>query len=80
MSEAVPSKVPVFDEDNIVFSFGAISDTHINSTTNAYAQKLVNALNQMKAKASEKDPDGLDAVVVAGDLTDQPSATATQIL
>lgn len=80
MSEAVPSKVPVFDEDNIVFSFGAISDTHINSTTNAYAQKLVNALNQMKAMASEKDPDGLDAVVVAGDLTDQPSATATQIL
>ena len=80
MSEAVPSKVPFFDEDNIVFSFGAISDTHINSSSNAYAQKLVNALQQMKEKAAEKDPNGLDAVVVAGDLTDQPSATATQII
>ncbi len=79
MSSAGP-KMPVFDEENIVFSFGAISDTHINSATNSYAQKLTSALTQFQAKASEKDPDGLDAVVVAGDLTDQPTSTATQIV
>ena len=74
-----PAKSDVFDEKKIVFSFGAISDVHINSTTNAYATKFINALNQLKTRASAKDADGLDAVVVAGDLTDQPSATQAQI-
>ena len=71
-------KTDVFDENHIVFSFGAISDVHINSTTNAYAQKFTGALNQLKTRASVKDADGLDAVVVAGDLTDTPSQAYAQ--
>jgi len=78
MSEAVPSKTPIFDEDNIVFSFGAISDTHINDPANAHAKKLTSALTQLQVKASEKDANGLDAVVVAGDLTDQPTNLTSQ--
>ena len=78
MSEA-SGKTDVFEENHIVFSFGAISDVHINSTTNAYATKFINALNQLKTRAAANDPDGLDAVVVAGDLTDQPQSTQVQI-
>lgn len=70
-----------FDENHIVFSFGAISDVHINSSSrsNAYSAKFISALSQLKTRAAEKDPDGLDAVVVAGDLTDQPASTQAQI-
>ncbi len=78
MSEA-SGKTDVFEENHIVFSFGAISDVHINSTTNSYATKFINALNQLKTRAAANDPDGLDAVVVAGDLTDQPQNTQVQI-
>ena len=73
-----PGKSDVFDENNIAFSFGAISDTHITGTTNAYAQKFTAALRQLRDRAAAKDADGLDAVVVAGDLTDSPGATQTQ--
>jgi hypothetical protein len=78
MSET-SGKTDVFEENHIVFSFGAISDVHINSTTNSYATKFINALNQLKTRAAANDPDGLDAVVVAGDLTDQPQNTQVQI-
>ena len=76
-----PAKSDVFDEKKIVFSFGALSDVHINnsSESNQYSQKFINALNQLKGRAAENDTDGLDAVVVAGDLTDQPSSTQAQI-
>ncbi|MBR1575917.1 MAG: metallophosphoesterase [Bacteroidales bacterium] len=69
----------VFDESQVVLSFGAISDTHINSASNAYATKFTNALQQLKDRAAVLDPDGLDMVVVAGDLTDQPTSTQAQI-
>ena len=71
-------KTDTFDPYNIVFSFGAISDTHINSTTNAHAQKFTGALRQLSARAAERDEDGLDAVVVAGDLTDSPGYAESQ--
>ena len=71
-------KSPDFDEDNIAVSFGAISDTHINGTATMPAEKLVKALNQLKTLAAVKDADGIDAVVVAGDLTDTPSQTQSQ--
>ena len=77
MSES-SGKTDVFDPTRIVFSFGAISDVHINSPSNAYAQKFISALNQLKSRAAEKDTDGLDAVVVAGDLTDTPSQAYVQ--
>ena len=74
-----PGGSDIFDEEHIVLSFGAISDVHINSTSNTHAQKFISALNQLKVRAAEKDTDGLDAVVVAGDLTDQPQSTQVQI-
>lgn len=60
----------VFDETNIVFSFGAISDTHVNGDNTIPAQKFKSALEQLKAKAAENDADGIDAICVAGDLID----------
>lgn len=70
-TEADPT---IFDENNIVISFGAISDTHIQK--NSYAEKegdyckplLRQAIDSLMAQASIHDKDGLDAVVVAGDL------------
>lgn len=71
-------KTDVFDEGHIVFSFGAISDTHVSGTSNDSGKKLTSALRQLKSKAQEKDEDGLDAVVIAGDLTDTPGSASTQ--
>ena len=67
-------KATSFDENNIVLSLGAISDTHIG---NGYGSetKLTKALTQLKNRAAEKDADGLDAVMVVGDLVN----TATTI-
>ena len=74
-----PAKSDEFDPSQVVLSFGAISDVHINSTSNAYADKMRSALQQLKSKASETDSDGIDGIVVAGDLTDQPASTRAQI-
>ncbi len=55
-----------FDEDNIVVSFGAISDIHITgSATSAASQKYENALQLLKKYAGGK----LDAVTIAGDIS-----------
>ncbi|MCQ2770505.1 MAG: hypothetical protein MJ236_01735 [Clostridia bacterium] len=61
-----------FDEDNIVFSFGAISDVHIanNNDNDEASQKFLSALKQLKEKAAEQDKDGIDAIFTAGDLID----------
>ncbi|MBQ0010262.1 MAG: metallophosphoesterase, partial [Ruminococcus sp.] len=60
----------VFDETNIVFSFGAISDTHVDGANTIPAQKFKSALEQLKARAALHDADGIDAICVAGDLID----------
>ena len=55
-----------FDEDNIVMSFGAISDIHINGTVGGYnCNKYNNALTLLKKYAGGK----LDAVTIAGDIS-----------
>ena len=77
MSEA-STRTDVFDETQIVFSFGAISDTHIQGTSDAPAAKLKSALNQLKTCAAAHDADGLDAVLVAGDLTQTGSSVYAQ--
>ncbi len=61
-----------FDENNIVLSFGAISDIHITGNGNAddAESKFRAALNQLKAEASKHDKNGLDAVTAAGDIAD----------
>ena len=65
-----------FDENNIVLSLAAISDTHIGNSYGSEA-KLTSALTQLKNRAAEKDADGLDAVMVVGDLVN--TATNSQI-
>lgn len=68
-STVTPTKPVVsFDEDNIVLSFGAISDIHLER--GGSIQKFQNALQQLGQKASENDKDGLDAVVVVGDIVE----------
>ena len=65
-----------FDESSIVLSLGVVSDVHINTGLPVTSQKWESALKQLSAKASEMDPDGLDGVLVAGDLIDYPNEKA----
>ena len=65
-----------FDENSIVLSVAAISDVHIGNGYGSEA-KFTSALNQLKNRAAEKDPDGLDGVMVVGDLVN--TATNSQI-
>ncbi len=57
-----------FDEENIVLSFGAISDVHIEMGEAANKANFTKALNTLLDFAEADDGDGLDAVVVAGDM------------
>ena len=58
-----------FDADNIVLQFAAVSDVHV--ARNAAAKDRVqSALQQLKEAALLYNDKGLDAIVVAGDLTD----------
>ncbi len=55
-----------FDEDNIVVSFGAVSDVHINANaTDSNAQKYIKALQLLKKYSGNK----LDAITIAGDIS-----------
>lgn len=65
-----------FDESSVVLSVGVVSDVHINTGVPETSRKWKNALLQLGMKASESDPDGLDGVLVAGDLIDYPSDPA----
>ena len=62
----------VFDENNIVLSFGAISDIHLTANGNGddSESKFRAALAQLKTQAAKHDKDGLDAIAVAGDIAD----------
>ena len=55
-----------FDEDNVILTFGAISDIHINNVVGGYnCNKYDKALQLLKKYAGGK----LDAVTIAGDLS-----------
>ncbi len=54
-----------FDADNIVLQFAAVSDIH----TSTNANRVQSALQQLKDAALLYTSKGLDAVIVAGDLT-----------
>lgn len=64
-----------FNSNKVVLSVAALSDVHINTGTSAPSNKFVKALNQLKAKAAEDDPDGIDGVLIAGDLIDTPNSS-----
>ncbi|MBR1926325.1 MAG: metallophosphoesterase [Bacteroidales bacterium] len=65
-----------FDESAVVLSVAAVSDVHINTGLPVTSSKWESALKQLSAKAAESDPDGLDGVLVAGDLIDYPNDPA----
>ena len=60
-------------EDRVVLSLGVVSDVHINTGIPMTSEKWTSALNQLAAKAAENDADGLDGVLVAGDIIDYPN-------
>ena len=63
---------PKFDASNIVFSFGVLSDWHIKQDAEPERdnrEKLISALNQLRARAEQDDPQGLSLLIAAGDLT-----------
>lgn len=64
-----------FNSKKVVLSVAALSDVHINTGTTAPSTKFVKALNQLKAKAAEDDQDGIDGVLIAGDLIDTPNSS-----
>ena len=76
--EALRELSPVFDESKIALSLAAISDVHIEGSSDAYANKFTAALNQLKAKAAENDANGIDGVLVAGDLIQKAEVTMAQ--
>lgn len=58
----------IFDEENIVTSFGAISDIHIGDTARSEPQYRT-AVATLRKMAMINDSDGLDAININGDLT-----------
>lgn len=71
-------KVKAFNENDVVASFGVMSDTHLDKGTNMPATKLFNAFTQLKTEASKHDKDGLDGILIAGDLI-QNACNTTEI-
>lgn len=76
--EAPRELSPVFDESKIALSLAAISDVHIEGASDAYANKFTSALNQLKVKAAESDANGIDGVMVVGDLIQRAEITMAQ--
>ena len=66
-------KTPVFDEKQIVASLAMLSDTHIGNGYGSEA-KFTEALRQLGSHAAIHDIDGLDGVVIVGDVTDANNA------
>lgn len=63
-------KTDKFDANDIVLSFAALSDVHCQNGQNMPTNKFYNALNQLKDYAIKSgDKNGIDAVMIAGDLT-----------
>ena len=71
-----PTVVP-FDEENIVLSFGAISDTQHKYTGIDTLSKFASALSQLDILAMEAS-DGLDAILFVGDLVQSAQTTQVQ--
>lgn len=62
----------VFDTTKVLYSFGILSDTHINDCNDRNCKgKLKCAFEQLKALALKTDSDGIDGVMIAGDLIDR---------
>ncbi len=67
-------------ETKIVCSFGVLSDTHIDATNGQNCEdKLRKAFAQLKVQAGKDDADGLDGVLIAGDLINYGGYLDTQL-
>lgn len=65
----LPEQSGAFDENNIVFSFGALSDLHVKKTMwDSNVAQIYAAFDQLLEAARKHDADGLDALALAGDL------------
>ena len=72
----MPVKSSTFDEDNIAFSFGAVSDVHVKKTMwESNVAQIYAAFDQLLAEAKKGDADGLDALSIAGDLISNTEKT-----
>ncbi len=68
---------PGFDEDDVVFTFGAISDIHLEKNSSyGTEQKFVNALNQLLAFTDERGG-FLNAVAIVGDVCETKEQIST---
>lgn len=67
-----------FDEDNIVLSFGALSDIHITGASRE-TNKFRASINQLIAEAAKHDANGLYAIAIAGDIADTGKTSQVQI-
>ena len=72
-------KTDKFDASNIVLSFAALSDVHCQNGYAMPTNKFYSALNQLKDYAVKSgDKDGIDAVKIAGDLTQTGQVSEAQ--
>lgn len=67
-----------FDPENIVLSFGALSDIHINASSKDSENKFRAALSLLQGEASKDDKDGLDVISIAGDIADTGKTSEIQ--
>ncbi len=68
---------PGFDADDVVFTFGAISDIHLEKNSSyGTEQKFVNALNQLLAFTDERGG-FLNAVAIVGDVCETKEQIST---
>ena len=67
-----PHETNEFDESNIVLQFGAVSDIHIGRSGSGIKtdQWATDAFETLRDLAAQYSDDGLSAVLVSGDLTD----------
>jgi len=66
-----------FDEGRIVLSLGVVSDVHIDGKSQPTSNKFKSALNQLGTEAAKEDKDGLDGILVVGDLIQNPYRDTT---
>ena len=68
--EKGPGGGALFDATKVVYSFGMLSDTHIDVSNGQNCQyKFTSALQQLQSHSSKDDNGGIDAICIAGDFT-----------
>lgn len=66
-----------FDENAIVATYGVVSDTHIDGVNTTPGNKFRNALRILGENVASSDKNGVDGILVAGDLINDPYRSAS---